>query len=403
MSKNITIARLNTLVTANASQFTQELDRAGAVAKSRGRSINGAFSGLGSTIAGAFSIGAVIGFGKSIADLGGQISDLASVADLSQRGFQTISMLAGDSGVKMEEVAKASETMRQKLQDAKTNASDPLNKSLAKLGLTSAGLSGLNTDQKWEVIAAALVKAKDQQEAMNIASDIFGAKIGPKLRGTLGDIAGGVENAAQGMSGLIISDEQLKRIDAFGDSVQRLGRFVQVLAVNLLDGSVGFQGMLRGAKEMVGIREARAANDIRNPGGFVLPGSKLAPERTRQQQLADAMAEAQKKEWAQGEKEYRAELKQIEDRKRWRMSDPANQLKTRKALDELTKPPAGQTTPNAPTDQYSKIGLMSTDRAPVAGPQKEQTEHLKKIRDILDTIKDGLAKIGQPTTAAYGN
>lgn len=406
MSKNITIARLNTLVTANAAQFTSELDKASAVAKTRGKSISSAFGGIGNSLAGALSVGALIAFGKSVVDLGGQITDLASVADLSQRGFQAISTLAGDSGVKMEEVAKASETMRQKLQDAKINASDPLNKSLRQLGLTSQGLSGLNTEQKWEVIASALVHAKDQQQAMNIASDIFGSKIGPKLRGTLVEIAGGVENAAGKMGGLIISDEQLKRLDDFGDSMQRLGTFTKVFAVNVMDGRVGFQDLWKSAKEMLGYGDKLKGTDIQASRGMGLKLGGIG-ERAKLVQTGptkvDLMREAQAKAYADNDREYRAELARIEERKQRRMSDPEYQLKVRKALDELTKAPAGQTVPQAPTDAYARIGLMSSAAAPNMQPQKETNEHLKKVNATLAQIRDGLAALKAQPTAAFGN
>ena len=146
MSKNVTIARLNTLVTANASQFTKEMGKASAIAKSRGKSIHDALSTVGGALGVGLSVGAAVAFGKSIVDLGSQITDLSSVADMSARNFQTLSVLAGDSGVKMEEVAKASETMRQRLQDAKDNASDPLNASLRKLGLSAQGVATIEAD-----------------------------------------------------------------------------------------------------------------------------------------------------------------------------------------------------------------------------------------------------------------
>lgn len=243
MASNITIARLNTLVTANAVQFTKELDKAAAVAKSRGAGINKALSSVGN-IAGALgvglSVGAVVSFGKSVIDLGGRITDLASVADLKGRSLQTISVLAGDAGVSMEEVAKASEKMRSKIQDAKSNGADPLNKSLEKLGLSAAGLSALTTDEKWQAIADKLSHAKDQQEAMNIASDIFGEKIGPKLRAAFEGISSGIDNASASMSSLIIPDATLRRLDDAGDRLERLGKFGMAFGAGLLDSQTSF-------------------------------------------------------------------------------------------------------------------------------------------------------------------
>ena len=275
--KNITIAKLNTLVTANAAQFTSELDKAQAIAKSKGKGINSALSGIGGMIGGALTVGAVTAFGKSVIDLGSQITDLSAQANMSQRNFQTLSVLAGDAGVSMEEVAKSSEKMRSKIQDAKDNAADPLNKTLHRLGLTAAGLAGLNTDEKWQAISRALVGAKNQQEAMNIASDIFGEKIGPKLRSTFESLAGGIDKAAAGIGGMILSNDQLARLDDAGDKLQRLGLFAKVFAVNIADGNVGFQGLWKGAKQFFAGPEKLSKLDIRNSGELILPGGSAKP------------------------------------------------------------------------------------------------------------------------------
>ena len=422
MSKNITIARLNTLVTANATQFSQEMDRAAAIAKTKGRSINTALSAIGSTLGAGLSIGAGVAFGKSIVDLGSRITDLSSFADMGARSFQTLSVLAGDGGVKMEEVAKASETMRQKLQDAKDKASDPLNASLRKLGLSAQGLSALDTDQKWQVIADRLVHAKDQQLAMNIASDIFGTKVGPKLRGALERVAGGLDKASANMGGLILTDAQLQRIDEFGDRMERLGRFAKIFTVNLLDGSVGFQTLWRDAKAMAGYGEKLSKTDIRTPGEYVLPGSKLTARNSRQE-LEDKMLEAQKKVWVENDASYRKELAAIKRREAFRQRDPQYWLKQRKeatdykdnlmelvlgrseSLRGLSEDIKRKTSPtadlNIPTDAYARIGLMTSDKTPPE--QKAQTEHLKQIEDTLKKIRALLASPNTQNLAAYAN
>lgn len=422
MSKNVTIARLNTLVTANATQFTKEMDKASAIAKSRGKSIHDALSTVGGALGVGLSVGAAVAFGKSIVDLGSQITDLSSVADMSARNFQTLSVLAGDSGVKMEEVAKASETMRQRLQDAKDNASDPLNASLRKLGLSAQGLSGLDTDQKWQVIAEKLTKAKDQQQAMNIASEIFGTKIGPKLRAALTEVAGGLDDASKGMDGLILSDVQLKRLDDFGDSLERASRFAKILTVNLLDGKVGFDTLWKDMKAMAGYGEKMSKTDIRNAGEFILPGSKLTARNPRQD-LEDKMLEAQKTAWEKNDKEYRQELDKIQRRKELRQRDPQYWLKQRgqaqgyrddmmelvlgksESMRGLYEDMKRKTTPaldlNIPTDAYSRIGLMTGAKVPPE--QKVQTEHLKQIEDTLKKIRSLLANPNSQNLAAYAN
>ena len=418
MSKNVTIARLNTLVTANAAQFTRELDKASAVAKTRGVAINSALNAVGAGL----SIGAVVAFGKSIIDLGGRITDLASQADLSARGLQAISVVAGDNGVSMEEVAKASEKMRSKLQDALANGSDPLNKGLRKLGLSAAGLSGLNTDEKWQAISRALVGAKNQQEAMNIASDIFGEKIGPKLRSTFESLTGGIDKAAAGMGGMILSNEQLARLDDFGDKLQRLGLFAKVFAVNIADGNVGFQGLWKGAKQLFTGPEKLSKLDIRNSGELILPGGSAKPQGDL---IAEKMRAAQEAAWKKNDEDYRKTLARIDERKarkaRQNASDPLYQLNLKKGrkdaaekyaeaylggdprfsglLKDIQRGPVDASAMQSPTDAYSRIGLMTGQVAPA---QKESNEHLRKIRELLEKIATAV-RGGTAQTAAYAN
>ena len=418
MSKNITIARLNTLVTANAAQFARELDKASAVAKTRGVAIDKALSYVG----GALSATAIISFGKSIVDLGGRITDLASQADLSARGLQAISVIAGDNGVSMEEVAKASEKMRSKLQDALANGSDPLNKGLRKLGLSAAGLSGLNTDEKWQAISRALVGAKSQQEAMNIASDIFGEKIGPKLRSAFASLSGGIDKAAAGMGGMILSDDQLARLDDAGDKLQRLGLFAKVFAVNIADGGVSFQGLWKGAKQFFTGPEQLSKTDIRNPGELILPGGTAKPQGDL---LAEKMRAAQESAWKKNDEDYRNTLARIDERKAQRArrnaADPLYQLELTKGrksaadkyaeaylggdpmlaglLKDIQRGPVDASAMPSPSDSYSRIGLM-TGQVPPA--QKESNEHLRKIRDLLEKIATAV-RGGTAQTAAYAN
>ncbi len=402
MGKNITIARLNTLVTANAAQFSQELDRAQAIAKTKSRGISSALDGLGSKLAGALTIGGAVAFGKSLADYGSNIVHLAEQANLSTRSFQVLSAVAVQNGVEMQRVATASEKMRMGLQRARENAADPLHKSLRALGLTATGLSGLNTDQKWEAIAIAMSHANNEQAAFNAATALFGEEMGPKMRSTLRELAVGFDAASRGVDGLMLDDSQLRSLEQFGSYLDRIGIAAKVMAANLLDRSKGFDDMWRSAKTFLGMEEKIGKGDVRARGGFVLPGSNLPAAKTRGQEIDDMMLEAQKKEWAREWQEHQVKMKQIHQRNIQNWSSPEYQMKVRESLNALTVAPRNVGT-QAPTDAYSRIGLASTDSSPTVTPQKETNEHLKKVNETLKQIRDGLSHLNKYQTAAFGN
>lgn len=238
---DITIARLNTLVTANAVQFSQELNKAANTAASVGKKINGALNavGLGLSAAG------VIAFGKSILSFGGNIVDMARDAGMGTQAFQTISAVALDSGVDMEMMAKASENLRNKLQDAASGA-QPVRDELAKLHLTFEGLQSLAPEKQWEAISRAIEGSSNKQEAYNIASDLFGSKIGPRLREVFETLAKGMDAASRATDGLRVPDATLKSLDDAGDKLGRIWLQMKVI------GAAGMNSLANTGSNMAG-------------------------------------------------------------------------------------------------------------------------------------------------------
>lgn len=228
---DITIAKLNTLVTANAVQFTQELNRASNVAINIGNKIGSALSKVGVGLSAA----GIIAFGKSVIDFSGNIVDLARDAGMGTQAFQTISAVAIDSGVDMEMMAKATENLRSKLQDAAAGA-QPVRDELNKLGLSFEGLINLAPEKQWEAISRAIEGSTNKQEAYNTASDLFGAKIGPKLREVFEKLAEGMDKASKATDGLRVSDETLKSLDAAGDKLGQIWLKIKVMGAGAVNG-----------------------------------------------------------------------------------------------------------------------------------------------------------------------
>lgn len=398
-----TIARLNTLVTANAAQFQNELGRAGDASKAFKSTVNSAMAAVGVS----FGAAAVVGYGKSIIDLGGEITDLSSQANLVPRSFQVISAYAAESGVTMQEVAKASENLRSKLQEAASDGANPLNKSLKDLGLTAVGLQALKQEEIWETVARAQKGATNQQAAMNAVSDIFGAKIGPKLRQTLDALAQGFDIAAQNAKGLYFDDAQLKQLDDFGDKLTRLSMRAKIATVSLLDSSRGFQDFFK----------AFSGPDKLGKGDIRLPGANM---------LKGGMAE----QWAAvGGQSGQKKTESLQDRMRAaeaaaRDADPLFSIREQKKkddaiksdldlffgpLDELSKAnglgrkrdkggvAGGLDRTN--TDALSRIGLLTGQ---VVNPeQKKQTDLMLQMTRFLGSINQQIGSI-QPQ-AGFAN
>jgi hypothetical protein len=153
------------------------LSEMSANAKAAGASFSSVFGAFSAVL----SVGSIIEFGRSVVNLGGQINDLSVQANLSTDSFQALSNIGRDSGVDFEMIAKSSENLRSKIQDAVSGNKEAI-ASFSKLNVTAQELKAIGLEKAWSVIGIKIREATDKSEAFNAVSDIFGAKIAPKLK-----------------------------------------------------------------------------------------------------------------------------------------------------------------------------------------------------------------------------
>lgn len=161
--------------------------------------------------------------GKDAIEAGGRIIDLANAASLGTQAIQAFAAVGSEMGLTMEDIARASETMRKGLQSAHENGASPLNRSLAALNLTAVGLQALAPEKQWEEIARAMAHTTDKQAALNAASDLFGEKGFKKMKEFL-DVLGtkGLAELLDLTKNVRIDDTKLDALDRFGDKLTRI-------------------------------------------------------------------------------------------------------------------------------------------------------------------------------------
>lgn len=400
MAQNITIAKLNTLVTANATQFMSELSKTTNVAQRAGAAIQKALGAVGIGL----SVGAVVAFGKSVIDFGSQITDLSTMAGMGSDSFQTLSAKAAESGVTMEMVAKGAENLRSKLQDA-ADGNQQVRDELGKLKLSFAGLISLAPEKQWEAVARAAAESKDQQQALNIVSDLFGAKIGPKLKEVLQALAGkdGFAGLSEQMKGLRIDKESLKSLDDAGDALTNLWTKIKIF------GSQGLIGALNIVKDdFNAISNIKGGNGKTVGDSFRAIGSSLGFNND----AADAFNKGDgttKNGLHFGLEKSDLGKKLGEDMakgaKAWSEAHPwdaitmenAQQSKIKTMLDQFFGPIDEKAKglhdmrtainfPSAPTDRLTRIGLLNDGSKTIADETKKQTDLLKGVISELKSI-----------------
>ena len=210
------------------------LSEMGANAKAAGASISSVFGAFSAVL----SVGAIVEFGRSVINLGGQINDLSVQANLGTDAFQTLANIGRDSGVDFEMIAKASENLRSKIQDAVAGNKEAI-ASFSKLNVTAQELKAIGLEKAWSVIGIRIREATDKSEAFNSASDLFGAKIAPKLKQVFEELGkSNLEDLGKKYKDLTLTPSQLKALDDFGDKIaantQRVKAFGAALTLNLL-------------------------------------------------------------------------------------------------------------------------------------------------------------------------
>lgn len=285
---NLELQRLDAQVSqANAKIARMSKGWHSDVAKSA-RKINAALAtiGLGVSFAGVAS------FGKKILDLGGQINDLSKQANIGTDAFQDFRYVAMENGATGEQVADMFAKMRKAVQDA-VDGNKTLNAAFDRLNLNARALKKLAPETQFELIARAVANASDQQEAYNAASDIFGAKIAPKMMQFLDAVAsGGMSQAQDALKDFRLSEDQIQTLDEAGDRLTFMVDQATLLAAkwglfaaNQL--GIGTSGMTRAEMEDMPVVDSRSIN---GPGAPISTFSLDPEERIKELQAQQAAA-----------------------------------------------------------------------------------------------------------------
>jgi len=217
-----TYARLG-IVAPKAWSDTEKATRA-SIFSTKG--LTDALGPLGPTIAATFSIGAVIGFSRSILESVDALTKLHDRTGISFQGLQKLQIAADDAGNSIEDITAAINQFQNRLGNPKPTA-DFLD-ALHRLGFTINEIKTLAPDQQFMAIGDALKQIKDPAEQVNLAMALMGrtgAENLPTLKRGFDDL----RDAQVGMS-----DQAIRSIDQLGDAWKRFSRVLAGEAANIL-------------------------------------------------------------------------------------------------------------------------------------------------------------------------
>ena len=234
-------AELKTVISADSSQFSTAMRRAGMVASETGSKIRksfsgkiaGAFTAAGSAIAGAFAVSTFASGIKGAADLGGALSDLSARTGIAAGRLALLSRAFEDNGVSADKIGGVINKLQKTIFEFGTGAEKPA-KVFAELGITFEEISRLSPDQQFAMVQKAIAGIEDPAKRAALAMQLFG-KAGGELLTLFGDA--GALNAAGTTLGTAaeILDRRAATFDSISDILARSGAKLQSFFVGVLD------------------------------------------------------------------------------------------------------------------------------------------------------------------------
>lgn len=200
-----------------------------------GKSLEDSLKGGMTSLAAAFSVGAIVEFGKSVMDFAGDLQDSSDAMGISTDALQGLNAVFLAGGSDAETTKKGLITLTRSLQDIATTADGPARKALDALGISFADIAGLTADEALYVVADAMKGATDKGAALDAAMTLLGksaSKMAPALFG------GAAAMREMANASPKISAEDIQTIADAGDMVDALGVKVKIFAANTVMGAV---------------------------------------------------------------------------------------------------------------------------------------------------------------------
>jgi predicted nucleic acid-binding Zn-ribbon protein len=290
-------------------------------------SFKGVAGTIGSVVAGAFTVGAITSFAKSVIDLGGEIEDLSARTGISIEAVQELKYAADQTGSSIDTVGSSIDQMSNRLAEG----SKATRAAVTDLGLSFDDLRSKSPEDAFSALVDRIKEVPDPMQQTQLAMDLFGksgVELLPAIRQGFAELRKEARDTAQ-----VISEDGVKALAAFGDKWDSVLTTMKVSAAtaaldiaktfgdlpNLLDAAIAAArtglgpGGIGAGVALVGnaanIRDSRArTEDIKLPPEVAKAASDYAEQLKKVRAELDALPEATKRQIAAGK-----ELKHSEE------------------------------------------------------------------------------------------
>lgn len=203
----------------------------------------------------AAGVGAFVALSKGAMELAGSLADASANIGINVVSLQALQAQHKRNGVSNEELAKALEKTKIAVISA-AEGDVKAEAALKKLGLASADLIKLPLAEQYAAIAKGAAGAKNSNEAFSAVSDLLGAKVGPRLMGSLKELGEvglpGVTKGAQ-EAGQVMSTTTIAALDKAGDAIDDFKRKATIWAGEIVVNFRTTEGLKLMGMQLVGV------------------------------------------------------------------------------------------------------------------------------------------------------
>lgn len=239
---------------------------------------------VGKMLAGAFSVGAIISFSKSIITWASDISEAAQNAGVLTSEMMALNQVALQGGLNVDEMRRMLSILQVELGNA-AEGQETSRKKFEDLGLSIEELATLDPASMFQKVAQAAI---DSGKPIQALADIFGTKMGPKALAAIKDLAeNGLPKVSQEAANAADAAEELG--DRWAVAMEKAKSKTLELTMAVIDGARQAAAFVKGATG--GMSTAEKAVRI----GLAVPtfGASLIPSASqRGAGTAAATAEA---------------------------------------------------------------------------------------------------------------
>jgi hypothetical protein len=169
-------------------------------------------SEIGQYMAGAFTVGAVVSFGKTILAAGDQIQRMADQTSLGTAEVQKLQYISSQTGPSVESLVGAVQNLQQRLGEGDAGAVG----ALKRLNINLEDFEKLNAYEQMSLLSTGIRGVEDPTQQAAIAADLFGRSWKEILPAIKADME------ALGNQAPIMSQQTVESLDRIGDALGRV-------------------------------------------------------------------------------------------------------------------------------------------------------------------------------------